>query len=266
MRRGAKQRLSQQFQERRESNAPSHEGASNWAISYGDMITLLLAFFVLFFNINPQKSNDFNILVKMLESEFNEAADKEAIRVPTSVWGMPTKSTQGEYAQISPLLKNKFESAVTVEKNRMIVEFPNVSFFESGSFILTRDGVLALERFAGVFGEFTGEMRLIVRGYTDNRPVKSRVGQRFNDNLELSALRAISALRVLEGKGVPFKLMRIGGYGETDKSPSRSDGKVMSYDRKVVLVVEPLDETERGFSRLPENSKDTPSNQKGESA
>ncbi len=259
MKSAAKQRLNQQFQERRQSNAPAHEGASNWAISYGDMITLLLAFFVLFFNINPQQSNDFNILVNLLESEFNDVTDEQTIRVPSAVWGVPTQSTQGEYAQISPLLKNKFESAITVEKNRMIVEFPNVSFFTSSSYQLTKDGVSALERFAGIFKGFTGEMRLIVRGYTDNRPVKSKAHRYFKDNLELSALRAISALRVLESKGVPFKLMRIGGYGETDKSPDKSDKKIMSYDRKVVLVVEPLDETERGFSRFPE--KQNPKNE-----
>ena len=251
MRKTGKQRLYQQFQEKRHQNSPEHEGASNWAISYGDMITLLLAFFVLFFNINPQKANDFKLLVNLLDSEFNDAPQKESIRTPTAVWGLPTTSTEGEYAQLNPLLKNRFESAITVEKNRMIVEFPNVSFFESSSFQMTQDGILALERFAGVFSQFTGEMRLIVRGYTDNRPVKSKSGRMFRDNLELSALRAISALRILESKGVPFKLMRIGGYGETDKSNDKSDSKVMSYDRKVVLVVEPLDETERGYDRNP---------------
>ena len=111
--------------------------------------------------------------------------------------------------------------------------FPKVSFFNSAEFVLTNEGKGALERFASVFKTVRGRLRLVVRGYTDNRPVKS--GKVYKDNMELSALWAISALRALNGNGVPYHLMRIGGYGETDKSKKE---EYVTYDGGHLFTLE----------------------------
>ncbi|MEZ4873775.1 MAG: OmpA family protein [Bdellovibrionales bacterium] len=147
--------------------------------------------------------------------------------------------------------KNLPEVSTEIQGNKMIIQFPQVSFFNSAQFTLTDDGDKALRRFANVFKSVNGRLRLVVRGYTDNRPV--RAGNPYKDNLELSALRAISALRSLNANGIPFHLMRIGGYGESDKSKEITEKELQKYDRKVVLVVEPLDQTERGFDDYDRN-------------
>jgi hypothetical protein len=88
--------------------------------------------------------------------------------------------------------------------------------------------------------------------------VKKEPGKRFEDNLELSALRSVSTMRVLEKAGIPFGLMRLGGWGElhqTRKNIERATaavapqtqpseratplGKGDPLSRKVVLVIEP---------------------------
>ena len=61
--------------------------------------------------------------------------------------------------------------------------------------------------------------------------------------------RAIAALRSLNSSGVPFAILRIGGYGESDKSGQISEEEVSKFDRKIVLVIEPLDTTERGIRK-----------------
>ncbi len=248
--------LSKKFLERRMQNAPEGDHNSNWAISYGDMITLLLAFFMIFFSVD-KKQEEVSTFETLVEREF--ASESEP--APVKVWGVPTSKDEGTYAGIKSDSIDQLGVKTEVMGNRLIIEFPDISFFESGSLVITSSGEEALRRFAKVFTKFSGKMRLIVRGYTDNRPVKSKRNRFYSDNLELSSLRAISALRVMEKAGIPFSLMRIGGYGETDKSTKELDSTQLALDRKIVLVIEPLDQTERNnaisdWSRVPANSED----------
>lgn len=220
-------------------------GGDNWAISYGDMVTLLLAFFVLFFSTS-KVSKDITVVVEELQKEFKQ------VEVPKAnmVWGKADRNPTSE------VNLDELGVKLNVQGNKIIVEFPKVSFFDTGSYELTKDGELAIKRFGGVLKKFTSKMRVVVRGYTDNRPVKHTMGRMFKDNLELSSLRAISALRVMNREGIPYHLLRIGGYGESDKSVHIENEDILKYDRKIVLVIEELDKTERNLEGLYTNTKE----------
>lgn len=242
--------LTKSYQQRvkkiRQTRAPDEDHNSNWAISYGDMITLLLAFFVIFFNTSKSDPN-LEKLKSLVDSEFQSEAQRE----PDAVWGK------------DPVGVLNVEVQTKIDGDKLIIEFPKTSFFRSAEFELTEEGKSILSKFARTYQDFTASNRLIVRGYTDNRPVRASMNYRYKDNLELSSLRAISALRVLNSQGIPFEIMRIGGYGETDKSVKISDEEMLRYDRKIVLVVEPLDKTERGIFPLPKTF-DRKSEQQGD--
>lgn len=227
------------FKKLRSTQAPEGDHNSNWAISYGDMVTLLLTFFILFFSIS-KNSNEIRIVQKEISQHYNQ----ENWPKPDVTWG------KGRYptSEMTDFDRSK-DLKTTIQGNKLIVEFPKVSFFTTGSFQLTSAGERALEDFGNIFKKFTGQMRLVVRGYTDSRPVKLTKWKPYKDNLELSSLRAISALRSLNAAGVPFDLLRIGGYGETDKSGTISKEEISKFDRKIVLVIEPLDQTERGIRK-----------------
>jgi flagellar motor protein MotB len=64
-------------------------------------------------------------------------------------------------------------------------------------------------------------------------------GRRFKDNLELSALRAVSAMRELQELGVPLHRMKVGGYGEIRKLAGDASDSDLALARKLVLVIEP---------------------------
>lgn len=231
------------FKKLRETQAPEGDHNSNWAISYGDMVTLLLAFFVLFFSVS-KTSHEIKIVDEALKKEFNVMTWPKA----DTTWGAGSqnKFPSSEMTDFEGIKGLK----TSAQGNKLIVEFPMVSFFNAGSFDVSNEGQAMLKKFGVVLNKFTGKMRIVVRGYTDNKPVKIVAGKAYKDNLELSALRAIAALRVLNKEGIPYHLLRIGGYGETDKAKTLSDKEVMKYDRKIVLVIEPLDNTERGLDGL----------------
>ncbi len=239
-------RIKRQLNRSNSLNQHSGEhGGDNWAISYGDMVTLLLAFFVLFFS-TTKASPDITVVVEELKKEFKQVD----VPKPTMVWGANDRKPTSE------MNLDELGVKMNVQGNKVIVEFPKVSFFDTGSYQLTKDGESAIRRFGGVLKKFTSKMRVVVRGYTDNRPVKHTSGRVFKDNLELSSLRAIAALRVMNKEGIPYHLLRIGGYGESDKSAKIEAEDILKYDRKIVLVIEELDKTERNLEGLYTNTKE----------
>lgn len=229
------------FKKLREKQAPEGDHNSNWAISYGDMVTLLLAFFVLFFSVS-KTSHEIKIVDEALKKEFNQKTWPKA----DSTWGAQNRFPTSEMTDFEGIKGLK----TSAQGNKLIVEFPMTSFFDAGSYTVSDEGSSMLKKFGVVLNKFTGKMRIVVRGYTDNKPVKSLAHRAYKDNLELSALRAIAALRLLNKEGIPYHLLRIGGYGETDKAKEISAKDILKYDRKIVLVIEPLDNTERGLETL----------------
>jgi flagellar motor protein MotB len=84
-----------------------------------------------------------------------------------------------------------------------------------------------------------------VIGYTDGTPVRALASNRYSDNLELSALRAVSAVRFLTSLGISRDKMRVGGDGEwkipspdNTTLPTEATAAAKAFSRRVVLLIE----------------------------
>lgn len=216
----------------------------SWAISYGDMITLLLSFFVLYFTVDHKRVQERqlanSLLVRLVESGV-QSAKQPAGKTDLNIGKEPGEG-------IEPMVLADAGAKVHYIGDQLIIEFDKISFFPLGVVDLTSSGREVLANFAASFIPFAGKYDLVIRAFTDTRPVKSKTG-RFQDNLELSALRSIAAMRVLQEFGVPLRDMRIGGLGELKlpDEPKLGDREVaangaadpLRYARKVILVIEP---------------------------
>jgi chemotaxis protein MotB len=220
----------------------SHEAEvdtdGSWAISYGDMITLLLTFFILFFSTNKDRDR-----MQAMESTL-------AIKLDSSykAQGPQTGAIQQKSDVAESMGPQQLNAKVYKVGDRMIVEFPNASFFNLGKVELTKEGTRELHEFVKRYMPYAGNYILGIRAYTDNKKVKKRRG-RFRDNLELSALRSVATMRTLQKLGIPLNRMRLGGYGELNLTAAELEKAVanepnyntngIALARKVVLVIEP---------------------------
>jgi flagellar motor protein MotB len=208
----------------------------SWALSYGDMVTLLLMFFVMFFSTDAKvKEKEKNTLIQEeLLAVFEKDQKQEFSTKPGNV---PDES-------LKDLKIDSFKIG-----QRLIVVFHGVSFFNSSKTEITSGGAAALVEFTHRYLPYAGTHSLGIRAFTDERPVVTP--QRFKDNLELSALRSVSAMRVLQKAGIPLQDMKLGGYGENHttaedlrKIASTHPGKIGDSKgdplaRKIALVIEP---------------------------
>lgn len=174
-------------------SAENDEGS--WAISYGDMVTLLLSFFVLFFSIDFKKATEKN-LDNSLQGIFTTSA-------------LEVKSEQ-------KLAENTLDidgmEMVRVKDGTFLLFFKGVSFFKSAKYDLTDEGKKSLEEFSKKITPMMGKYKIRVQAYTDNRAVK-RI-RPFRDNLELSVLRSLTVVKQLNKFGIPSRRVEISGKGE----------------------------------------------------
>jgi chemotaxis protein MotB len=234
----------------RRVQAEGHEidSEGSWAISYGDMITLLLTFFILFFNTNKHKASEQSVQ-QALMAKLQSSVTKHKDGVPTSEVAAPQTAGFDDIkaqAQAAPSvdedLTKKLNAKIMAVGSKIVVEFPNVSFFKSGSTELTKEGKRELAAFATAFLPYAGAQRVIIRAYTDRKKVRVGPGihRAFKNNMELSALRSVSTAQMLQVSGVPLSRLMPGGFGETR---ILANGEVdNSLSRKVVLVIEPIPE------------------------
>ncbi len=226
-------------QNKLKSRFQTEEVENGWAISYGDMITLLLGFFVIFFNIKSDVVN-----IRLLKKDLDQYFDRPQKEKKEGMHRLIDSTASNQTVPlITSDVANKLQIKSNIEGEKILIEFPGVSFFDSGSISLTEPGKQVLSHFAKALDGNLGLFRLIVRGYTDHHPLRSAAS--VKDNLELSAFRSISAIRFLAEQGIMLEKMRIAGYGESDKSRQDLDKSGSAEQRKIVIVIEPLDHTER---------------------
>lgn len=217
----------------------------SWAVSYGDMVTLLLTFFIIFFSTDPKQGTKQRVELKVsLIEALKNKSESNLDKGNTAKLNVGKKDEEG----IDKETLKKLSGVAHDKGNHIIIEFPYVSFFDSGKIDLTKEGVSAIENFVKTYMPYAGNYNVGIRAFADKRAVKNIKTRKFSDNLELSALRSVATMRVLQKAGIPLNRLKTGGYGElilTAKElgeiPTEKRGPSSELDlaRKIVLVIEP---------------------------
>ncbi len=214
------------------------DSEGSWAISYGDMITLLLSFFVLYFTVdhNKVKANKLEEALMVRLNERGIKAPEEALKQQLNMGVTPGQG-------VDPLVIDKMGAKVFQDGSKLIIDFPDVSFFNIGAVEPTYAGTKELNKFAETYIGFASTHTLSIQAFTDIRKVNENA-KRYTDNLELSALRGVATMRVLQKAGIPLNRMKIGGYGELVETQEKlmklqNEKDPLKYTRKVILTIEP---------------------------
>ncbi|PIU00274.1 MAG: hypothetical protein COT74_04895 [Bdellovibrionales bacterium CG10_big_fil_rev_8_21_14_0_10_45_34] len=225
-----------------ESSAEEPDSEGTWAISYGDMITLLLGFFVLFFSFDPSQTKQAGVTQAIIQAISTNVEKNSSERSPAALSKFSSSREGIDEVTIEKLGAKAYQVGAKV-----LVEFPGVSFFDSGETSLTLQGRAALEKFVVKYLPYAGGHNLSIMAYTDPKPVIASAKRKFQDNLELSALRSVSAMRRLQHSGLPLDTMRISGYGVSEFNESEKGqlpehlkkSDLHALHRKVLLVISP---------------------------
>lgn len=247
---------------RRQEEHTNHE---RWAIPYGDLITLLLAFFVVMYSISSVNAGKYRVLSNSLYAAFRgQPRSLRPVEVghrqigPGTVLGRPIVRTDlPARAQTTPkaplipvrhhptlariaagvdramaTLAHRHVVSMSRKPGMIKVKFHADLLFPSGSARLSASAVGAITRLAGVLKHYPNPIR--VEGFTDNVPIRT---MQFASNWELSAARAGSVVHVLSAHGVAARRLAVIGFG--DQRPIASNATITGREanRRVVVVI-----------------------------
>ncbi|HEX5393208.1 MAG TPA: OmpA family protein [Rhodocyclaceae bacterium] len=135
--------------------------------------------------------------------------------------------------------------AIPLASGRITVHNGRIGISGSVLFALNSDqlqpeGRQVLKSLAGPLAAYlkARDEILMVSGFTDNRPVGKRNSQ-FEDNLELSAQRALTVTRALVEEGVPRGMVFSAAFGPEQPVASNDDEKGRAKNRRVEMAPVP---------------------------
>ncbi len=184
----------------RPSQEEDEDISSFWLITYSDMTTLLLSFFLLMFSFTLMTQERRDELVAMLNTVTSTKQQVQDVK--------KKEELENAARDIAAQFK-KDETFIESSEEEVTVGLSSSVTFDSGEAMLTEKALAPLEKVAAILVKMPNVIR--VEGHTDDVPIR---GGRFPSNWHLSAARAQSVVRLLMERGVDPKRLQVVGYGE----------------------------------------------------
>lgn len=209
----------------------TEEPSEDWLISYADLVTLLMAFFLSMLSISQVDPVLFEQMKKGLRSDLGKDKD--------------VKTPLGEIKHDldSLLAAERKAGSVSVDLNRegIVVEFSSSAIYDPGKADIGPAAMANMDKVAQAIENIDYyPFKIDIEGHTDNIPIKTL---QFPSNWELSVSRATNIVKYLIGKGIAAERLKAAGYADTKpKAPNvDSTGKVLAdnqaKNRRIVLRI-----------------------------
>jgi len=227
----------------------SHANHERWLLTYADLITLLLIYFIILFSMSSIDASKFKKMADAMASVFNPTASSgggnDAVLPPASDMVIPPVAPmyakeESEFEEMADKVEKLAEQLgasasfdVHMEKRGLVISIADSALFAAGSADLDPKTREMLGKVSGLAAKTGNSLR--IEGHTDNTPIRSA---RFPSNWELSTARATAVVRHLVDTGaLPPSRVSAAGYGDTfPKAPNDSQAN-RSRNRRVDIVV-----------------------------
>jgi len=222
------------------------EGGDEWLLTYGDLMTQLVCFFVLLMSFAVMSSMKFRDVVISLHDALSGPGVLPAFK---NVVGDIPRSLEEQDMQDEQIRKMKSEIEGTLEEQDMSSQVGVEIRAEGLVIILNQQNQPVLFDTADArvrdeahpilnqIGDFIKDLpnNIRVEGHTDSRPINT---PRFPSNWELSTMRATNVLRYLHAKtGISPDRLSAAGYGPYRHVAPNNTRFGMSKNRRVEIVI-----------------------------
>lgn len=225
------------------------ETTSGWLVTFADMMTLLLVFFVLLYSLSSFETEKYESAVKKIktniETESKPIGLLELMEIPES---MDTRITiedlTGLRSREDTLVRdvNRFAASgkaedkitTTILEGKIIVRIRGNALFPSGSARLDDKAMNILDRITRVLFDYP-DYTINIKGHTDDIPIST---ERFHSNWELSAIRATNVLKHLIQRGIRPERLTATGYGKIMPLVPNTSKENRATNRRVEFVLE----------------------------
>ena len=207
-----------------------------WMGTYGDMVTLLMAFFVMLYSASDPDPGKYEEIVESMKEAFSK------------------QDVENEFKKLHESLediieKKNLENAVEIElgPNGILIQIPGSSLFASGSADIMTDMAPVIAEISTAITQLLDESSyhdymIEVEGHTDDEPI-GEDSEIFSSNWDLSAIRATGIVELLYNSGIEMdKLKPIARAESIPLLPNRDENGIpipenRAKNRRVVIKV-----------------------------
>ncbi len=226
---------------------PEEPGIPGWVVTYGDMMSLLLTFFILLVSFSSIQESKFKEAMESLQGALGVLEKyPTALEFKTRIIPTPRQTDNSQiYYMIRRLEQYLLEQNqddtvdISLEKDGVLIRIKDKLLFPSGSALLKPEALPVLDKVATILEKAGKEVE--VAGHTDAVPIHT---ERFPSNWELSAARATSVARYFQARGIAPERLSATGYGEYRPIADNATPEGRARNRRVEIFVK-LNEQQR---------------------
>ncbi len=237
------------------------DNSERWLLTYADLITLLMIFFVIMYAISNVDAQKYQEISQSLSGTLDPAgfggggsggggaSSSSGIDISKALEDLESNQVDPELEaaaeEIKELLREKGlqdKVSVSVQERGVVVGLMNTVLFESGSAQIKPEAIPTLVAIGQIANGVHNYIR--VEGNTDDVPMNT---PQIPSNWELSVIRATEVLKLLitQSNVAPDKISAV-GYGEFRPSVPNISAENRAKNRKVDIVIlsDKLDKSE----------------------
>lgn len=247
----------------RKKKAPEGGGGAGWLVTYGDLMTLLLCFFVLLYGMSSIDEGKYKQMAQSLrdalmgnqgstifdqvatpeeeltgdpveqdpaiEGETNE--DDEAIM--EEFWA--SEMAEGTLEALNEYFKEEgLSSEVNVElvEEGLLLDIKETVLFDMGEATIKSESLKTLNKLGKFLKKVEQEIRVV--GHTDNIPIKT---EKYPSNWELAAARSCAIVRYYTSQSFSPQQFMCLSQGESDPIASNETAAGRAQNRRVNFLI-----------------------------
>lgn len=246
---------------RRKKEKGEHEFNETWLLPYSDLMTLLLALFIVLFASSAVDAQKFQSMSKVfseiftggtgivdyesieqkngeeLADETKEKLEKEKEQTQVPVDEQTTLSATQERVNqyiLEKGLTGQLKTSLTSEG--LLVTINDSVLFDSGSADVREEDIAVAKEISDLLVTDPPH-NVIISGHTDNVPIQN---SNFSSNWELSVMRAVNFMKIiLENDQLDPRMFSAKGFGEFQPIASNDTEEGKAKNRRVEVLILP---------------------------
>ena len=242
---------------KREEKEPNHE---RWLLTYSDLITLLMIFFVIMYASSTVSATKYQQLSKSLNAAFSGGSGKSIVGDESGVSSLDSSSTPPDKTTVDEksaaditkaieenkmeaikknvdnyLKKNGLSSSVStkIDERGLAISLNSTLMFDVGKANVIPGYSKKLISIGKILNNVNNYIR--IEGHTDDTPISNN---EFSSNWQLSAIRATNVTELLISQsGINSKRISAVAYGENRPIANNSSQVGKAKNRTVDIVI-----------------------------
>ena len=226
------------------------KGAPGWMVSWSDMTTLLLTFFIVMMSFAEIDGKDFYLVLSSFRGSLGmftggyslsagrlEELGQNMQNLPCTREGRAlAKSLKKAVSIFKPEIKSQ-KVRISEDERGLVITLSGDAFFDPGSARIRDEVMPILKKVSGIVNSVPNFVR--IEGHTDGNPITiSRTKGGYPTNWELSSARSVNVLRYLhEEEDVEAQKLSAVAFGEYRPIDDNNTPEGRAYNRRVDVVI-----------------------------